>query len=347
MSDIKSRIDKINRDYVHHLKKIGSGKISNNLGRAIGGKKQGGYSWASFLDDADDTAETAGHIAHQFLGAGKKKGIKKGGRTEPNITRGEPVQTLTLQHIREHPHDLYTPGGVLFSHYTPPDQMRDQSIRPDLPLDQGEVIAPPPQLTEWQAFKRGFEIPFKAVAAAFGGKKGKRVYKKKSKVDMEGGNLRDFLFPKYHTVRNKYGGLDRVKGAAPKGFFMMEPKPTPAPATTPVAPPTPATPATPPVEPVAPPPTGGKRGKKGGMYIDFMGVHQGDKPSTAKYLKSKPKPTPPVVPVAPTTPPPTGAGKKKPSKWIEHVKAFAKKHNMKYNEALKDTRCKSEYHNSK
>jgi hypothetical protein len=259
------------------------------------GIKKGGYSWEKFLDDADDTAETAGHIAHQFLpmlGLGKKKGIKKGGRTEPNITGGEPVQTLTLQHIREHPHDLYTPAGVMFSHYTPPDQMRDQSIRPDLPLDQGEVIAPPHQLSEWQAFKRGFEIPFKAVASAFGGKKGKRVYKKKSKVDMEGGSLRDFLFPKYHTVINKYGGLDRIKGPAPKGFLMIEPKPTPAL----------ATPAT---------------------------------------------PTPaPVAPATPATPPTTGAGKKT-SKWIDFVKAYSKKHNMKYNEALKDAKCKSEYHNSK
>jgi len=40
----------------------------------------------------------------------------------------------------------------------------------------------------------------------------------------------------------------------------------------------------------------------------------------------------------------TGGAKKKPvSKWIEHVKAFAKKHKMKYNEALKDPRCKSSY----
>jgi hypothetical protein len=41
----------------------------------------------------------------------------------------------------------------------------------------------------------------------------------------------------------------------------------------------------------------------------------------------------------------TGGAKKKPvSKWIEHVKAFAKKHKMKYNEALKDPRCKASYY---
>jgi hypothetical protein len=36
-------------------------------------------------------------------------------------------------------------------------------------------------------------------------------------------------------------------------------------------------------------------------------------------------------------------GAKKTSPWIAHVKAFAKKHKMKYNEALKDPRCKSSY----
>jgi hypothetical protein len=32
-----------------------------------------------------------------------------------------------------------------------------------------------------------------------------------------------------------------------------------------------------------------------------------------------------------------------PSAWIEHVKKFAKDHNMKYGEALKDAKCKSSY----
>lgn len=31
------------------------------------------------------------------------------------------------------------------------------------------------------------------------------------------------------------------------------------------------------------------------------------------------------------------------NKWIEHVKAFAKKMNMKYNEALKHPDCKASY----
>jgi hypothetical protein len=29
--------------------------------------------------------------------------------------------------------------------------------------------------------------------------------------------------------------------------------------------------------------------------------------------------------------------------WISHVKKFAAKHNLKYNEALKDPRCKASY----
>ena len=36
-------------------------------------------------------------------------------------------------------------------------------------------------------------------------------------------------------------------------------------------------------------------------------------------------------------------GKKKPSAWIMHVKAYAKKHGMKYPEALKDAKCKASY----
>ena len=31
------------------------------------------------------------------------------------------------------------------------------------------------------------------------------------------------------------------------------------------------------------------------------------------------------------------------NKWIEHVKKYAKDHKMKYSEALKDSKCKSEY----
>ena len=29
--------------------------------------------------------------------------------------------------------------------------------------------------------------------------------------------------------------------------------------------------------------------------------------------------------------------------WITHVKAYAKKHGMKYSDALKDPKCKSSY----
>lgn len=31
------------------------------------------------------------------------------------------------------------------------------------------------------------------------------------------------------------------------------------------------------------------------------------------------------------------------NKWIQHVKDYAKKHNLKYNEALKNVNCKNEY----
>jgi hypothetical protein len=34
------------------------------------------------------------------------------------------------------------------------------------------------------------------------------------------------------------------------------------------------------------------------------------------------------------------------SAWIEHVKKYAKDNNMKYNEALKDAKCKSSYKKS-
>ena len=36
-------------------------------------------------------------------------------------------------------------------------------------------------------------------------------------------------------------------------------------------------------------------------------------------------------------------GGKKPSKWIEHVKAYSKKHNMSYMKCLKDPKCKASY----
>ena len=36
-----------------------------------------------------------------------------------------------------------------------------------------------------------------------------------------------------------------------------------------------------------------------------------------------------------------------PNVWIQHVRDFAKKYNLKYREALKDPRCKSSYHGKK
>jgi hypothetical protein len=38
------------------------------------------------------------------------------------------------------------------------------------------------------------------------------------------------------------------------------------------------------------------------------------------------------------------SSKKKTSNWVEHVKAFSKKHGIKYGDALSDPTCKSSYH---
>jgi hypothetical protein len=284
--DIQSRINKINRDYVEHLKKSGGGRVSNNLGRAVGG-----YSWEQFLDDTDEAVTTAGRIGHHaLLGLGKtgkkdkKKGVKKGGRafTENKEITKEPVQNLTIQHLRDKKQDIYSPEGVLISHYTPPEEMRDQSVRPDMPLDSTEVVKPPPHLSQWGAFKKGISIIPHLIGALVGGAeeetkeggKKKRVYKKK----MEGGNtIGDWV--KYFD-----GNI------SPEKKVIMDAKL-----------------------------------KK---MNDFEGL-----PTILPPIKEKSS----VV----------GAGKKKPSKWIEHVKAYSKKHNMKYSECLKDEKCKSEYHKLK
>ena len=36
----------------------------------------------------------------------------------------------------------------------------------------------------------------------------------------------------------------------------------------------------------------------------------------------------------------------KVNKWFQHVKEYAKKNNIKYNEAMKDPKCKSSYKNN-
>jgi hypothetical protein len=43
----------------------------------------------------------------------------------------------------------------------------------------------------------------------------------------------------------------------------------------------------------------------------------------------------------------TGGRKRAPSKWIQHVKAYSKKHGLKYNECLKDQGCKDAYRKMK
>ena len=37
----------------------------------------------------------------------------------------------------------------------------------------------------------------------------------------------------------------------------------------------------------------------------------------------------------------------KNNKWIEHVKAYSLKHNIKFSQAIKDPNCKKEYNSSK
>lgn len=328
-----------------------------------GGKKaikKGGYSWEKFLDDADETTQTAARVARPFLfGFGKVKGKKKGGKVEPDYSTGEPTQNLTIQHLRDKKKDIYSPLGVLLSQYTPPEQMRDRSIRPDMPLDQTEVVAPPPpphQMTTWQAIKKAFMIIPHAVGALVGGEQPEPPKRKGKK----GGN---FFHPKPpKTDRQKYADeqnemrkehydrlMERVKASAPT-------ETTPAPTETILK------------------PLGGKRGKKGGNQFKnfFEGKSQTPKPpKPSEGILTKPKTSllsdifkqmneknaqinaqikarnAPPAPVAPPTPAPTTGAGKKPSKWVEFVKAYAKKHNMKYNEALKDSKCKSEYHNSK
>jgi len=176
MTDIQTRINKINRDYVQHLKKIGGGMPSRNLGRPVGGAKQGG----AWYDDLEDVAITGAHIVRPFLGLGKVKKGKKGGAKfkEDKTQNKEPVEQSTLQHLYENPRELRTGLNVLYSQ-PPPTQLRDQAIRKDMPIDLTEVVKPPPEMSVWDAMKKGFEMPFKVIASAFGGakppkRKGKR-----------------------------------------------------------------------------------------------------------------------------------------------------------------------------
>lgn len=304
--DIQTRINKINRDYVEHLKKIGGGRVSNNLGRPIGGAKQkkGGYSWEQFLDDTDEAVTTAGRIGHSFLGLGKK-GTKRGGKVEPNLTKGEPVQNLTIQHIRDRKQNLYSPDGVMFSQYTAPEDMRDQSVRPDMPLDQTEVIKPKPPMTQWQAFKKGISIIPHLIGALAGGEKPKpkRKYVKKN---LKGEGAFSDFFHGISPLKRKQ--LDADKKHAQQ---MIEWK------------------------------------KQTDDYNAYKKAKEDAAAATAAMAAEKAADTPAPAPEETPTPTPTTGAGKKSSKWIEHVKAYAKKHNMKYNEALKDSKCKSQYHNSK
>jgi hypothetical protein len=114
------------------------------------------------------------------------------------------------------------------------------------------------------------------------------------------------------------------------------------------------------VEPVV---EGGKKGrKKGGVAFPEV-VEGGRKKYVKKVVKGKKKGgnilddlVDDIGKVAPILPlvalgkpkkgraePVEGGKKKKSSSWIEHVKAYAKKHNMKYPDALKDAKCKASY----
>jgi len=74
----------------------------------------------------------------------------------------------------------------------------------------------------------------------------------------------------------------------------------------------------------------GKKGKKGGNILDDLVDTVGKvAPLLPLVALGKPKKGKGV----------SGAGAKKSSSWIEHVKKYAKKHNMKYSEALKSARA--------
>lgn len=82
---------------------------------------------------------------------------------------------------------------------------------------------------------------------------------------------------------------------------------------------------------------GGKKKviKKGGNFLDDVLDDVGKvamlalgKPKSKKGVKKE------VI---------EGGKKKKSSSWIEHVKAYAKKHKIKYPDALKDANCKASY----
>jgi hypothetical protein len=334
--DIQSKVRHLTNRHLEHHKFVGRGvsnlhmsdelidlsnlkdiEPSKGLGRMIGG-----YSWEQFLDDTDEAVTTGARIARPFLGLGKKgtkatKPTKRGGKVEPNLTKGEPVQNLTIQHIRDRKQDLYSPDGVMFSQYTPPEEMRDQSVRPDMPLDQTEVVKPKPPMTQWQAFKKAIMIIPHALGALAGGEKPKpkRKYVKKNKTEMKGGNI---LKLKHAPAlvglgkKDMKGGVvfyDRkthsIVNTASKSYRNRK---KPVLVTSTLAPVAPVAPVEVPVAPV-----------------------------------EEPAPVAPVTPVAPAT---IGAGKKQKkmkNPWIEHVKSYAKKNNMKYSDALKDAKCKSSY----
>jgi hypothetical protein len=260
-------------------------KKTINGGRKAKSVKKGGYSWESFLNDTDTAVQTGAHIGHSLLplfGLGKKKG-KKGGRAEPDYSTGEPVQNLTIQHLRDKKKDIYSPLGVLLSQYTPPEQMRDQSIRPDMPLDQVEVVKPPPPpkpLSEWQAFKKGMMIIPHAIGTRLGGEEPKRKGKK-------GGS---FFHPNFKSIhqRDREEYLKTQNDIADfrdkqlmKKRALEKAKETPTPTPPPVEPVAPVAPAE-----TTPPPTGGKRGKKGG---NFLFKKPPPRPKPSEGILTKPK----------------------------------------------------------
>jgi len=90
-------------------------------------------------------------------------------------------------------------------------------------------------------------------------------------------------------------------------------------------------------EPVEDEPVGGakKKGKKGGNFLDDL-VDDIGKIAPLIAL-GKPKKGKGVSGAG------VSGGAKKSSSWIEHVKMFAKKHNMKYGDALSDPKCSASY----
>jgi hypothetical protein len=84
---------------------------------------------------------------------------------------------------------------------------------------------------------------------------------------------------------------------------------------------------------------GKKRGRSSKKKMEAAGIFDDILSTVGKVVKT----TADVAPDAVKLIKMVKGGAKKSSRWIDHVKAYSKKHNMKYSECLKDAKCKSSY----